>query len=138
MNDWYSGIYKAFIISAIISFIIGFFSEGNVSLGAYISGYCVLILGIMMILLILFNRIMKITEEQSTTQILYTIFLTTGPFILMLTITIIMIVLLGTYGKFIVDHHVGDGYYSRATYIVAVLGFIGGFLVMMILDVALG
>ena len=41
----------------------------------------------------------------------------------MLAITIIMIVLLGTYGKYIVDNHVGDGYYSRATYIVAVLGF---------------
>ena len=75
MSSWYSSIYKAFIISAIISFVIGFFSEGNVSLGSYITGYSVLILGIMMILLILFNSIMKITEGQTILQIFYTILL---------------------------------------------------------------
>jgi len=84
MTGWYQSIYKGFIISAIISFVIGMFSEGNVSLGSYIAGYSVLILGIMMILLILFNNIMKITEGQSILQILYTILLTTGPFLLML------------------------------------------------------
>ena len=65
MKDWYSSVYKAFIISAIISFVIGFFSEGNVSLGAYITGYSVLILGIMMILILLFNKPIK-TNKQST------------------------------------------------------------------------
>ena len=49
MIDWYSGIYKGFIISSIILFVIGFLSEGKVSLGAYITGYSVLILGVMMI-----------------------------------------------------------------------------------------
>jgi hypothetical protein len=112
MKDWYSGIYKGFIISAIISFIIGFFSEGNVSLGSYIAGYSVLILGIMMILLILFNSIMKITEGQSSIQILYTILLTTGPFILMLGVIAFILYLMINYKSIILDKHVSSEYNS--------------------------
>jgi hypothetical protein len=112
MKDWYSSVYKGFIISAIISFVIGFFSEGNVSLGAYIAGYSVLILGIMMILLILFNSIMKITEGQSITQILYTILLTSGPFLLMLGVIAFILYLIITYKSIILDNHVSNSYHS--------------------------
>ena len=112
MSSWYSSIYKAFIISAIISFVIGFFSEGNVSLGSYITGYSVLILGIMMILLILFNSIMKITEGQTILQILYTILLTAGPFLLMLGVIGFILYLMITYKSIILQGHVANGYHS--------------------------
>ena len=112
MTSWYQSIYKGLIISAIISFIIGFFSEGKVSLGSYITGYSVLILGIMMILLILFNSIMKITEGQSILQILYTIFLTAGPFLLMLGIIAFVLYLMISYKSIILDNHVSNGYNS--------------------------
>jgi len=112
MSGWYSSIYKGFIISAIISFVIGFFSEGNVSLGSYITGYSVLILGIMMILLILFNNIMKITEGQSILQILYTILLTAGPFLLMLGVITFILYLMITYKSIILQDHVANGYHS--------------------------
>ena len=112
MKDWYSSIYKAFIISAIISFVIGFFFEGKVSLGSYITGYSVLILGIMMILLILFNSIMKITEGQSIFQILYTILLTAGPFLLMLGVIAFILYLMITYKSIILEGHVANGYHS--------------------------
>ena len=112
MKDWYSSIYKAFIISAIISFVIGFFSEGKVSLGSYITGYSVLILGIMMILLILFNGIMKITEGQTIFQILYTILLTAGPFLLMLGVIAFTLYLMITYKSNILDNHVSSSYNS--------------------------
>ena len=112
MSVWYSSIYKAFIISAIISFVIGFFSEGKVSLGSYITGYSVLILGIMMILLILFNSIMKITEGQSILQILYTILLTAGPFLLMLGVIAFILYLMITYKSIILEGHVANGYHS--------------------------
>jgi len=112
MSGWYSSIYKGFIISAIISFVIGFFSEGNVSLGSYITGYSVLILGIMMILLILFNSIMKITEGQSILQILYTILLTAGPFLLMLGVITFILYLMITYKSIILQDHVANGYHS--------------------------
>jgi len=112
MTGWYQSIYKGFISAAIISFIIGFFSDGNVSLGSYITGYSVLILGIMMILLILFNSIMKITEGQSTLQILYTILLTSGPFLLMLGVIAFILYLMITYKSIILDNHVANGYHS--------------------------
>ena len=112
MSGWYSSIYKAFIISAIISFVIGFFSEGKVSLGSYITGYSVLILGIMMILLVLFNSIMKITEGQSILQILYTILLTAGPFLLMLGVIGFILYLMITYKSIILQGHVANGYHS--------------------------
>jgi len=112
MSGWYSSIYKALIISAIISFVIGFFSEGNVSLGSYITGYSVLILGIMMILLILFNSIMKITEGQTILQILYTILLTAGPFLLMLGVIGFILYLMITYKSIILQGHVANGYHS--------------------------
>ena len=112
MSGWYSSIYKAFIISAIISFVIGFFSEGKVSLGSYITGYSVLILGIMMILLILFNSIMKITEGQSILQILYTILLTAGPFLLMLGVIAFILYLMIKYKSIILQDHVANGYHS--------------------------
>ena len=100
MKDWYSSIYKAFIIASIISFIIGFFTEGNVSLGAFIAGYSVLILGIM-----------KITG-QSTMQIMYSILLTTGPFLLMLGVIAFILYLMITYKGIILDNHVSKSYYS--------------------------
>jgi hypothetical protein len=53
MSNWYNGIYKGFIITSAIAFIIAFFSQGEVSLGAYIAGYSVLTLAIIMILIIL-------------------------------------------------------------------------------------
>ena len=112
MSDWYSSIYKAFIISAIILFVIGFFSEGKVSLDSYITGYSVLILGIMMILLILFNSILKITEGQSVFQILYTILLTAGPFLLMLGVIAFILYLMITYKSIILQGHVANGYHS--------------------------
>ena len=112
MSGWYSSIYKAFIISAIISFVIGFFSEGKVSLGSYITGYSVLILGIMMILLILFNSIMKITEGQSIFQIFYTILLTAGPFLLMLSVIAFILYLMIKYKSIILEEHVANGYHS--------------------------
>ena len=116
MKDWYSSIYKAFIISAIISFVIGFFSEGNVSLGSYITGYSVLILGIMMILLILFNSTMKITEGQSNysiyDKILYAILLPAGPFLLMLGVITFILYLMIKYKSIILDNHVSSGYNS--------------------------
>ena len=57
MKDWYSGIYKGLICACVVAFLVGFFSNGNVSMDSYITGYSVLILAIMMILMILFNNV---------------------------------------------------------------------------------
>ena len=106
MKDWYSSIYKAFIISAIISFIIGFFSGGKVSLGSYIAGYSALSLGITMILLLVLSNLMKTSEEPTIIQII----LTTGPFILMIGVIAFILYLMIQYQSIILSNHVPSGY----------------------------
>jgi hypothetical protein len=112
MTNWYSGIYKAFVIASVISFIISFFSSGTVSLGSILAGYSLLILGIMMILLILFNKILAVTQGQSLFQIIYSIFSFTGPFILMLAIIGFILYLIIFYKQPITEGHVSKSYYT--------------------------
>lgn len=121
MKDWYSAVYKGFIIAGFISFIIGFFSEGKVSLGAYIAGYGVLVLGIMMILTILFNNILRVTEGQSIFNTIYAILLTTGPFLLMLAVIGFILYLMINYKDIIIDKHVSPNYYSFSNISVLLL-----------------
>ena len=112
MKDWYSGIYKAFIIASVISFIISFFSSGQTSLGSMLAGYSLLILGIMMILLILFNKILEFTQGQHLFQIIYAIFSFAGPFILMLGVIGFILYLIIFYKTPIIEGHVSNSYYS--------------------------
>ena len=128
MNNWYSTIYKACIISAIIAFTIGFFTQSQTSLGAYISGYSVLIFGIAMILVILLTNILKVTQNDSSLQILYSIMLTAGPFLLILAIIGFILYLLINYKNIIVSGNVAPGYNSFTT-IISLLIFIQLYLV---------
>ena len=112
MKDWYSAVYKGFILAGYISFIIGFFSEGKISLGAYIAGYSVLILAIMMILTILFNNILRVTQGLSTFKIIGAILLTTGPFLLMLAVIGFILYLMISYKDSIIEKHISSNYYS--------------------------
>ena len=117
MSNWYSTIYKACIIAAVIAFIIGFFTQSQTSLGAYISGYSVLILGIAMILIILLSSVLKVTQNDSSLQILASIMLTAGPFILILAIIGFILYLLINYKTIIISGHVAPGYNSFTTII---------------------
>ena len=121
MSDWYSTIYKACIYASIVAFIIGFFTSSSASLGAYLAGYSVLILGIMMILVILFSHILKVTANDSTLQILYSIFITSGPFILMLAVISFVLYLLIRYKNNIIEGHIAPGYNSFSNIIVILL-----------------
>jgi hypothetical protein len=121
MTSWYSSIYKACIFASIISFIIGFFAQSQISLGAYLAGYSVLILAIMMILIILFNNVLKTTVNGSTSQILYAILMTAGPFILILGVIAFVLYLLITYYNRILDGQVASGYNSFSNIIVMLL-----------------
>lgn len=121
MKEWYSTIYKAFIFSSIISFIIGFFTDNKTSLGAYITGYTVLILAILMILLLLFTNIMKVTVNDNMFQLLYTILITSGPFILILGIISFVLYLLISYQNNIIKGNVAPGYNSFNNIIIMLL-----------------
>jgi len=121
MKDWYSGIYKACILASLIAFIIGFFSESKTSLGAYLSGYSVLTIGIIMILIILFNNVFRVYSNGSTLQILYSILMTTGPFLLMLTVIGFILYLLVNYRDKIIEGNISPSYNSFSNIIVMLL-----------------
>lgn len=121
MKDFYSSIYKACIFASLIAFIIGFFSESRMSLGAYIAGYSVLTLGIMMILIILFNNVLRVNSNGSSFQILYSILMTSGPFLLILSVISFVLYLLINYKEKIIAGHVSNSYNSFSNIIVLLL-----------------
>ena len=123
MSNWYNGIYKGFIMAGVIAFIIAFFSHGEVSLGAYIAGYAVLILAIIMILIILINSVLRVTKDESSFRIILSIILTTGPFLLMLGVIGFILYLMITYKNNIISGHVSAGYNSFSN-IVSLLLFV--------------
>lgn len=121
MDDWYSTIYKACIYASIVAFIIGFFTSSSASLGAYLAGYSVLVLGVMMILIVLFSNVLKVSSNAPTLQMLYSILMTTGPFILMFAVIAFVLYLLIQYKNNIIDGHIAPGYYSFSNIIIILL-----------------
>jgi hypothetical protein len=121
MKDWYSSIYKAFIMASVISFIISFYSSGEVSLGASLAGYSVLILGIMMILIVLFQNILKSNPNQKWFQLLYSIIMATGPFLLILAVIGFILYLIISYKNLIIDEHVSKSYYTFSNIAIILL-----------------
>lgn len=124
MKEWYSFIYKAFIYASIISFLIGFFTSSTASLGAYIAGYLVLILGILMVLVILFASILQSSSSSSSSSNYYTLismFLTAGPFIVMLGVISFMLYMLIHYKANIIAGHVAEPGYTTFSNIIILL-----------------
>ena len=121
MADWYSSVYKAFIFAGVIAFILGFFTNNKTSLGAYIAGYSVYILAILMILVILLSNLLRVTVNDSTFSQIYSIFTVTGPFILILAVISFVLYLLIRYKDNIVSGHVASGYNSFSNIIIMLL-----------------
>jgi hypothetical protein len=121
MANWYSSIYKAGIYASIICFIIGFFSTPQIALGSYIAGYSVLSLSIMMILIIIFNGILKTTSNSSTLQSLYTILMSSGPFIIMFGIIGFILYLLINYYNKIKSGQISSNYNSFNNIIIMLI-----------------
>ena len=115
MSDWYSNIYKALIISSAISFIIGFYSGGKVSLDAYITGYSVLTVSILLILMVVLNGINK--EGSSILMGIAS----AGPLLLMLLIIGFMLYLLIKYKNLIVDEKVSKSYFSFNSVMISLM-----------------
>lgn len=123
MANWYASVYKGFIVAGLVSFIVGFFTQGITSLNSYIAGYSILILAIAMMLIIIFNNILKVTEASSTFQTISSILMSSGPFLLMLAVISLVLYLIVKYKDNIIQNHVSSGYYSFSN-ITALLIFI--------------
>lgn len=110
MTDWYSTVYKAFIISAVIAFITGIFVQPETAANAYITGYSMLTLGIMLILIQLFNKISSFSQQMTSVQTSQLIFATTLPFITILGVIIFMLYILIKYNNNIISGHISPNY----------------------------
>jgi len=123
MKNWYSSIYKSLIIASVLSFIIYFFTSGNVSLGALISGYSVLTLSIMMILYIILYNLLQTNQNGSFLQVLLSMITTTGPFLLMFGVIGFVLYMIITYKNRILAGHVSTGYttFTNITIIMILL-----------------
>lgn len=110
MKNWYSGIYKSLIIASVVSFIIYYFSSGNTSLGALISGYSILTLAIFMILYIILYNLLQVNQNAGFFQTLFSIITTSGPFLLMLGVIGFILYLVIYYKNRILLGHVSSGY----------------------------
>lgn len=121
MRNWYSSIYKAFLIGSIISFIIYFVSSGNTSLGALISGYSILILTIIMILYIILYNVLQTTQNASFFQSLFSMISTCGPFLLILFVIGFVLYLVIKFKNKILVGHVSSGYNTFSNIIILLL-----------------
>jgi hypothetical protein len=107
---WYESIYKALMFGSAISFIISNFTTGKNSYNSLISGYSILILGIMMILTILITKILEIQNTSTTMQIILAIAMELGPFLLMLAIIGFMLFLIIFYKTPILENNLSPSY----------------------------
>ena len=123
MKDWYSTLYKSCIWVSLIMFLIGLFTQSETSLGAFIAGYSVLTLGILLILVILFANVLRVTLGKSFFQTVAAMAMTAGPFILILGVVAIMLYLLIFYKQRIIDGHVAPGF-NTFSGIISVLLFV--------------
>ena len=117
MNHWYSSIYKSFILVSVILFLITFGTTGNTMIGSLIAGYSTLTLSILMIMIVIINHFVKLTQNTniSVFSILYNVLLTTGPFALMFGIIGFLLYLTITYQNIISAGHISDSYYTFNT-----------------------
>jgi hypothetical protein len=112
MNNWYSLVYKALIYASVILFLISFGTTGNTTIGAVISGYSALTLSILMILIMLLNSVLNTTTGKPTMEIIKTILMAAGPFLLMLAVIGLILYLIIKYSKIISEGHVSSSYYT--------------------------
>ena len=122
MNNLYSNIYKSLMIASIISFIISILSSGDVSLGAEISGYSLLILSIIMITFIVITKYITIFKGQITSisSILSIVFIS-GPFILIFAIIGFILYCLIYYKNRISNGQVSNDYYIFNLWCIIIL-----------------
>ena len=101
----YSSVYKGLIATGVVLFIIGMFLSGMNHVNAYLVGYIFLILGLLCVLVLIFNRV----------QGVYDVLLFAGPIILMVGVLCFIMYLLFTNKDIISDGHISQGYYTFNT-----------------------
>ena len=111
-------IYKAFILASVVLFIVSFFTTGQATIGSLITAYSTLTISIIMIMLILLNNVLRVSQGQTIFNIILSIIFTSGPFLLMLAVIGIMLFCIISYGSAIGAGNVSNNYYTFSNMIV--------------------
>jgi hypothetical protein len=105
--DWFSAVFKSFLIASVILFAVSFLASGHATIDALLSGYSTLTISILMILLFVIQNYYNLPPNaQSVTALLTSI----GPFLLMIFILIVLLYLVIKYRTIISEGHVSSTY----------------------------
>lgn len=111
-------IYKAFILASVIMFIISFFTSGDTTIGSLITAYSTLSISLIMIMLILISNVLRVSQGQSIFNLILSILLNAGPFLLMFAIVGLMLYCIISYSIAIGKGNVSGNYYTFSNIIV--------------------
>ena len=115
--SWYSSIYNGFIYGSVVAFLISLFNSGKLAYGGQVTGYSILSIGILLIMVVIFNYL----SGKKTSSILNTI-MTVGPFICMLGVIGFSLYMLIKYKTIIIEDKVSSNYktFSNITLILLI------------------
>ena len=114
-------MYKSLMVTCMISFLISLFSTGDVSFGAEISGFSLLILSLILIAFIVITKyITKLRGDMTFLNILSAIVIG-APFILIFAIIGFVLYLLINYKNKISNGQVSSDYYTFNLWFIIVL-----------------
>jgi len=109
---WDVYLWKSTIIAAVITFIIYMYTTGVNSLNAAITGYSLLIITILGILIQLIKTPISNSEGISTLKMVMNILTQTGPFFIILAVIGLMLYLLVRYKNPIIKNQVSSSFKS--------------------------
>lgn len=127
MKGWFSSMCRSFILTALLCFTIGIFGNQEISTNAYIAGYSVTILAVLLLLTNFFSIMIRDIDKSSSysfiTNILYNLFMSAGPIVFMLTIVALVLYNTFKYRTNISNDNVGTAYtwYSESIVLLVIL-----------------
>lgn len=105
MSEWYSSVYKGFLLTGVTLFVVGLFLSGINFINAYLVGYTSLLIVLLCILVVIFIQVQSLSDTL----------IFAGPIILMIGVICFITYLLWSNMNIIVDGHVSQGYYAFNT-----------------------
>ena len=112
MGAWYEAVYRSFLIVCIWIFIFSFGFTGETQFTCMITGYSLLIISILLIMVVILYNVAINIQNVSMFSALLSILMNTGPYILMLFTLFVIVYIQITYKNEIISGHVSQGYTS--------------------------
>lgn len=109
---WYRSVYKGFLISSVLVFLMSFGFTGETNFNATVTGYGLLIISISLIMIVIVYGVAKNTQSISAGGAILNVLANVGPFICMLFMLCVIFSILITYKNEIISENVSTGFSS--------------------------